>query len=131
MINLHWSLYLVHFIDNSPVTITAVCTIGSVSGGGPGVRSAKTLTLAPDSATDIVLDAVVENPSIWWPRQWGEQPLYVANLTVLTVVECAGVLQYRDLLSPRRSGGEEAHHTSSVQPVILASGLISPLIRAQ
>jgi exo-1,4-beta-D-glucosaminidase len=71
-------------LESSPITITAVCTIGSVSGGGPGVRSTKTLALAPGSATDIVLDAVVESPSIWWPRQWGEQPLYVANLTVLT-----------------------------------------------
>ncbi|KAK4234344.1 glycoside hydrolase [Achaetomium macrosporum] len=78
--------------ENSPITITAACIIASVSGEQRSVGSNKTLTLPPRFITDITLDAVVENPSIWWPRQWGDQPLYVANLTITTngsLLDCA------------------------------------------
>ncbi|KAL2015142.1 hypothetical protein VTK56DRAFT_6208 [Thermocarpiscus australiensis] len=70
-------------LEKSAVTITAAGLVVPVSGANP-VAWKKAVTLPPLSTTDIVLDAVVEKPALWWPRQWGDQPLYHANLTVST-----------------------------------------------
>ncbi|KAH8731744.1 glycoside hydrolase superfamily [Phaeosphaeriaceae sp. PMI808] len=32
--------------------------------------------IAPGGQTKLDVQAKVNNPQIWWPRQWGEQPLY-------------------------------------------------------
>ncbi|KAK4108281.1 glycoside hydrolase family 2 protein [Canariomyces notabilis] len=69
-------------LENSSVTITTTATIAPPSGAG-AVTWNKTFTLQPLSTVDISLDGIVENPKIWWPRQWGEQRLYTANLTVV------------------------------------------------
>ncbi|GAB1317058.1 hypothetical protein MFIFM68171_07268 [Madurella fahalii] len=68
-------------LNNSTITITATGIVSPVSGGAP-ISWNKMVTLEPLSTTDIVVDGVVEKPEIWWPRQWGYQPLYNANLTV-------------------------------------------------
>ncbi|KAL2132946.1 hypothetical protein VTI74DRAFT_3136 [Chaetomium olivicolor] len=71
-----------HNLEDFTIRVTA---IGVVSGPNhrPVVRT-HTFTLPPRSVTDILLDTVVEKPAIWWPRQWGGQPLYSAKLTVMT-----------------------------------------------
>lgn len=81
-------------LENSTVTVTAAGLITPLSEGSASpVAWEKTITLPPLSVSDIALEAVVEKPEIWWPRQWGEQPLYTANLTVATgdgeVSDCA------------------------------------------
>ena len=68
-------------LENAAVTATASGFVSPVS-GGPSVSWEKTVTLGPLSTTEIVLGGVVESPAIWWPKQWGDQPLYIANLTV-------------------------------------------------
>ena len=70
-------------LENAKVTITAAGLVAPLS-GGHAVAWKKTFTLPPLSITEIVLDAVVEKPAIWWPRQWGEQPLYTAKITITT-----------------------------------------------
>ncbi|CAK7200027.1 hypothetical protein SEUCBS139899_002715 [Sporothrix eucalyptigena] len=55
---------------------------------GSAVATAKIVSpstpvqLAPGQTTQIVLTADVASPAVWWPRQWGEQPLYKAMLKV-------------------------------------------------
>ncbi|SPQ25741.1 476ac709-e0be-4bd8-9454-2dc5d423726d [Thermothielavioides terrestris] len=72
-----------HNLENSSITVTVTGLVAPVSGGGAVIWT-KALTLPPLSVTDIVLDTVVHKPAIWWPRQWGEQPLYNAKITVTT-----------------------------------------------
>ncbi|KAI5922628.1 glycoside hydrolase family 2 protein [Camillea tinctor] len=42
----------------------------------------QSITLVPSQSTEITLFATLENPAIWWPKQWGEQPLYLGQLLV-------------------------------------------------
>ncbi|ETS87415.1 Exo-beta-D-glucosaminidase [Pestalotiopsis fici W106-1] len=39
-------------------------------------------TVGPLASLDINLTHVVEEPAIWWPKVWGEQPLYSAKLSL-------------------------------------------------
>lgn len=40
--------------------------------------------LGPAAKKTISLPATIQHPKIWWPKQWGSQPLYTAHLTVHT-----------------------------------------------
>ncbi len=76
-------------LENNTVTITAVGIVAPESGGEP-VTSQQTISLPPLSITDITLNATIEKPQIWWPYQWGSQPLYNATLTVTLVTVTPG-----------------------------------------
>lgn len=58
---------------------------------GTGEQAAKLEPLATDTsgiqltagqAMQLTLTAAVSTPVVWWPRQWGDQPLYRARLRV-------------------------------------------------
>ncbi|KAJ4298805.1 hypothetical protein N0V88_003840 [Collariella sp. IMI 366227] len=51
---------------------------------GRPITGTKALILPALSVVNIVLDMIVNEPAIWWPKQWGAQPLYNAKLTVKT-----------------------------------------------
>ncbi|KJR88248.1 exo-1,4-beta-D-glucosaminidase [Sporothrix schenckii 1099-18] len=60
---------------------------GSLAASGAAlssVSSPSTQQLGRGQTTRIVLTTTVDAPAIWWPRQWGDQPLYTAQLTVST-----------------------------------------------
>ncbi|KAH6844765.1 glycoside hydrolase family 2 protein [Chaetomium sp. MPI-CAGE-AT-0009] len=69
-----------HNLENTPITITATALITPDSGDSP-ITFSETFILDPLSTTDLVLSTTIPNPQIWWPRQWGAQPLYTAILT--------------------------------------------------
>ncbi len=69
-----------HNPQNATITITATAQISPESGGHP-LTTWTTLTIPPLSSADIILNTTIENPQIWWPYQWGDQPLYTATLT--------------------------------------------------
>ncbi|KAK4445405.1 glycoside hydrolase superfamily [Podospora aff. communis PSN243] len=69
-------------LENSAIAITLSATVSPISGGGPPVSWEERITLGPLSTTEISLDRVMESPAIWWPKQWGHQPLYNATMTV-------------------------------------------------
>ncbi|KAL2148214.1 hypothetical protein VTH82DRAFT_4979 [Thermothelomyces myriococcoides] len=80
-----------HNLENHPVTITATghieldphSDIREERLHHPITRHRK-YTLPPRSTTEIALSVTIAKPQIWWPRQWGDQPLYTATLTVTT-----------------------------------------------
>lgn len=47
--------------------------------GNHTTRVSSTLTLAGEQRTKISMSAKIPNPRLWWPAQWGAQPLY--NIT--------------------------------------------------
>ncbi|KAK1752880.1 glycoside hydrolase superfamily [Echria macrotheca] len=69
-------------LEKTAITILASGYVTAVSGSEP-VAWSKNITLQP-GVTDVVLETTIQKPEIWWPRQWGGQPLYDANLTVTT-----------------------------------------------
>ncbi|ETJ39522.1 putative beta-mannosidase, partial [human gut metagenome] len=50
--------------------------------GGPGL-------------SEVVLEARVAGPQAWWPRGYGEQPLYDSVLSVAVVQDTPGVTRDR------------------------------------
>ncbi|KAL2185884.1 glycoside hydrolase family 2 protein [Thermothelomyces heterothallicus CBS 203.75] len=82
-----------HNLENFPVTITATGHIVLDPHSDinqqhhhhhPPITWHRTYTLPPLSTTELALSATIADPQIWWPRQWGGQPLYTAALTVTT-----------------------------------------------
>ncbi|KAK5652038.1 hypothetical protein OQA88_10941 [Cercophora sp. LCS_1] len=70
-------------LEKTAIIISARGSVAPLSGGNP-ITWTKTVTLQPGAVVDIALETVVPKPNIWWPKQWGSQPLYAANLTVVT-----------------------------------------------
>ncbi len=68
-------------LGQSAATFTATGTVVSAAGGEPQAFS-QSFTLQPSATLDITLNATVANPAVWWPKQWGAQSLYFANLTI-------------------------------------------------
>ncbi|KAL2163781.1 hypothetical protein VTH06DRAFT_5840 [Thermothelomyces fergusii] len=80
-----------HNLENYPVTITAVGHIALDPNSDrrecrlrDPITWQRTYTLPPLSTIELALSATIIDPQIWWPRQWGDQPLYTATLTVTT-----------------------------------------------
>ncbi|KAK7756780.1 hypothetical protein SLS62_001223 [Diatrype stigma] len=42
----------------------------------------KSLKLAPRETVDLDLSTTLHEPDIWWPKAWGDQPLYKGRLSV-------------------------------------------------
>ncbi|KAI0021042.1 glycoside hydrolase family 2 protein [Xylariomycetidae sp. FL0641] len=40
------------------------------------------VTLGPGQSKEVVLQKTMKNPAIWWPKQWGNQPLYAMEMAV-------------------------------------------------
>ncbi len=94
-----------HNLENNTITITATGIVVPESGGDP-VTSQQTLSLPPLSITDIILNTTIEDPQIWWPYQWGSQPLYTATLAVTLVT-----VTPKDAPSPDSSSDQlPSHH---------------------
>lgn len=67
-------------LENRSVEVAAEAVITDPSGGQP--RTIKqTVTLKPLETRIVELKETIAQPKIWWPRQWGDQPLYKASLT--------------------------------------------------
>ncbi|KAJ4410650.1 hypothetical protein N0V85_003936 [Neurospora sp. IMI 360204] len=69
-------------LENTVVTITVTGTISPEGYAGQPISWSQTVTLPPLSTTDVTLTTTVPKPAIWWPKQWGSQPLYNAQLSV-------------------------------------------------
>ncbi|KAL1835662.1 hypothetical protein VTJ49DRAFT_6259 [Mycothermus thermophilus] len=70
-----------HNVEDSQLTVTATACVVPEE-GGEAITWAQTFTLAPGSSTDLSLTTTIPKPRIWWPRQWGSQPLYNATLSI-------------------------------------------------
>ncbi|KAK3950626.1 glycoside hydrolase superfamily [Pseudoneurospora amorphoporcata] len=69
-------------LDKTAVTITVTGTVSPERYPGPPITWSQTVTLPPLSTTDVTLTIKISKPAIWWPKQWGSQPLYHAELSV-------------------------------------------------
>lgn len=61
---------------------------------------ADALDLGPNEKKTVSLTSPLENPQIWWPAGWGDQPLYFATATAFT--EDAAILS--DISGPQHFG---------------------------
>ncbi|KAI0516852.1 family 2 glycoside hydrolase [Xylaria bambusicola] len=52
----------------------------------------QTVTLGALQSKELVLSTALKKPKIWWPRQWGKQPLYTGQLSVSVNDELSDVV---------------------------------------
>ncbi|KAI1341461.1 glycoside hydrolase family 2 protein [Xylariaceae sp. FL0016] len=69
-------------LEDHEISLDLTGTI-TLEGGGYEYNWKKTLKIAPKQTSDMVLSTTVKNPAIWWPKQWGKQPLYTGTVSVL------------------------------------------------
>lgn len=82
----NWSAKEVRVVVNS--TITAE--------DGSSIPLSGSLVLQPHSSRTFALAVPIKKPKIWWPAEWGSQPLYTVTATTyvqeggLSVSDCSG-----------------------------------------
>jgi hypothetical protein len=58
------------------VTINGLITPGNI-------RFSKTVRVPKNASQEVMIDNIaLDNPDLWWPNSYGEQPLYTASVTV-------------------------------------------------
>ncbi|UNI15623.1 Exo-1,4-beta-D-glucosaminidase [Purpureocillium takamizusanense] len=78
-------------LEDRPVKLSARCTISDPKGKEVADEDEqRIITLAPFETRTVQFTKTVKKPQIWWPKQWGAQPLYSANV-VLSVDDAAAL----------------------------------------
>ncbi|KAI1433624.1 glycoside hydrolase family 2 protein [Xylaria sp. CBS 124048] len=67
-------------LENHEVTVTLMGEVCSEHGQKYHLK--KTAKLAALQSQDLTLSTTLKNPEIWWPKQWGRQPLYTGQISV-------------------------------------------------
>lgn len=68
-------------LENSATLGEVVCSVADDRGKQQGtVKTNVNLTAGASKKVSLTLD--IKNPKIWYPKQWGSQPLYTANCRV-------------------------------------------------
>lgn len=68
-------------LEDKDVEIVAEAVITGPS-GEEEVSKSQTATLAPGETRLLEFEHTFDSPQLWWPKQWGEQPLYTAKITI-------------------------------------------------
>ncbi|RGP71220.1 hypothetical protein FLONG3_7170 [Fusarium longipes] len=67
-------------LKQSRATFVATANIKTPNGKDLEVLT-KSVSLGPGELSTVEFSTKLQNPEIWWPAAWGEQPLYSAQLT--------------------------------------------------
>jgi exo-1,4-beta-D-glucosaminidase len=68
-------------LEKRTVKVTAEALILEPDGGRK-YNLKKTLSLKPTQKATVDFKKIFDNPKLWWPRQWGKQPLYKAKINL-------------------------------------------------
>jgi exo-1,4-beta-D-glucosaminidase len=68
-------------LEDRHVTIQAEAVVSS-KGINASVSKKGTFTIGPLGMLDLNMTLAIQKPEIWWPKAWGNQPLYLAELKV-------------------------------------------------
>jgi exo-1,4-beta-D-glucosaminidase len=68
-------------LEDKEVEIVAEAVITGPS-GEEEVSKSQTATLKSGETRLLEFEHTFDKPQLWWPKQWGEQPLYTAKITV-------------------------------------------------
>ncbi|RYP68277.1 hypothetical protein DL771_006779 [Monosporascus sp. 5C6A] len=68
-------------LEDHEITVDAIGHV-SAERGGKSQDWKRTLRLGPRETIDLDLSTMLQSPRIWWPKAWGDQPLYKGRLSV-------------------------------------------------
>ncbi|KAI0008568.1 glycoside hydrolase family 2 protein [Xylariaceae sp. FL0662B] len=64
------------------VTVKLVGNV-SIDGSSRSYVWTESTRIPPLATTELLLSTTLERPEIWWPKQWGDQPLYKGEISAL------------------------------------------------
>lgn len=67
-------------LEKESVDATVEAVLARDDGSG-SKKVSQTVKLNPGQTAQVTLATTIDNPAVWWPKQWGDQPLYTANIT--------------------------------------------------
>lgn len=70
-------------MEDTEATVELTATI-SLNGGEKSYVFHGTVAIPPSESREVALSTAINEPEIWWPKQWGEQPLYTGQLLATT-----------------------------------------------
>ena len=79
-------------LENKNIQVSAKAVISEPDDGEEYTLHQK-VTLSPHEAKVVQFKKTFDNPKIWWPRQWGEQPLYNAQISVSSRAEVSDSIE--------------------------------------
>lgn len=98
--------------DGKPVTVNVLVDVtnhedetvtgtvqGSIQSDTESLVLSQRFSLQPHGTKTIPMTVRIEKPKVWWPAQWGSQPLYTVNVNATV-----GKDQVSDVALPRRFG---------------------------
>ncbi|KAI1870116.1 hypothetical protein JX265_006286 [Neoarthrinium moseri] len=68
-------------LEDHEVTVVGESIVSDESGSNP-LSKKQTFKIGPSKSLDLNITTLIEKPAIWWPKAWGEQPLYTGKLSV-------------------------------------------------
>ncbi|KAI0125843.1 glycoside hydrolase family 2 protein [Xylariales sp. AK1849] len=84
-------------LEDHKITIVAESIISEEADKNPLTKK-QTFELEPLQSLDLSITTEVENPALWWPNAWGNQPLYTAQLSVSVDEVTSKVNEYNDTI---------------------------------
>jgi exo-1,4-beta-D-glucosaminidase len=69
-------------LENRTVTVDVEGSLTRTKTSKKSRTKKQTLTLQPFATSEVSVAVTLCNPAIWWPKQWGDQPLYTGHLSV-------------------------------------------------
>jgi exo-1,4-beta-D-glucosaminidase len=79
-------------LEDHAVQVDATSVLSDPSGGKVGSQTTS-IKLGPNETKLVALAYNIKNPKIWWPKFWGGQPLYTAQLTVAVANQVSDLAQ--------------------------------------
>ncbi|KAJ8122226.1 hypothetical protein ONZ43_g1525 [Nemania bipapillata] len=67
-------------LETREVTVDLKATVTSER--GQSYTRTQTIKLGALQSKEVILSTTLKNPDIWWPKQWGKQPLYTGQVSV-------------------------------------------------
>jgi exo-1,4-beta-D-glucosaminidase len=74
---------------------------GSIQSDTESFALSEKFSIRPLETKTIPMKVQIKNPKVWWPRQWGSQPLYTVNVNAAVG---KGKGKVSDVAEPRRFG---------------------------
>ncbi|KAI0890665.1 glycoside hydrolase family 2 protein [Annulohypoxylon maeteangense] len=68
-------------LEDREYTVLIAGSISLEGGASESYDFNQTVTVSPRQSVEVALDTAINEPAIWWPKQWGAQPLYIGQLS--------------------------------------------------
>lgn len=106
---------------------------GSITGsikaddGSEATSVSKMFSLLPGETKTISIQSTINNPEVWWPAQWGKQPLYEAQVAVYSAGALSDISEkkkfgIRHVVSEVNSHNDTAFQVNGRQFLVFGGG---------